>query len=667
MGSVHTRPGNILILATGLAAAAAAFPAAASAPEAAGTIATVAGTGTSGYSGDGGAATDATLDAPRTLAVDREGNVYVADTDNNVIRRIDPSGAITTIAGNGEPGWSGDGGPATEARITWPHSVAVDDAGNVYVADSRNHRIRRVDPTGVITTVAGTGRGGFSGDPGPATEAFLDNPKGVAVDSAGRLYIADTGNNRVRRVDPSGVIITVAGNGVAGGGGDGGRATEAEVTRPRAVAVDGAGNLYLLEGTEGEVGRIRKVDGDGIITLFAGAGGAGFGGDGGPATEALFNRPRDLAADAAGNVYVADSENQRVRKVDTSGTVTTIAGTGDSDFSGDGGPATEAELSVLRGVAVGPHGDLFLADTGNHRIRRIAGVAAPGPPTSSASPPPSSPGGSPAAPSNPAASPSPPAASPASGYWILQDDGRVYAFGDAVHRGDATPFLGGANAVDLEPTPSHDGYWIVDGAGRVYAFGDARHLGNAEAARLAAGERVTSLSATPSGSGYWLFTDRGRTLSFGDARAFGDMSAVPLNGPVLDSIPTPSGNGYYMVASDGGIFAFGDADFQGSMGGKPLNAPVQSLVPDGDGVGYWLVASDGGVFAFDAPFAGSMGSVPLNQPMTGMVPFGNAYLMVAEDGGIFNFATDRSFFGSLGANPPARPVVSVAALEERAE
>jgi hypothetical protein len=247
-----------------------------------------------------------------------------------------------------------------------------------------------------------------------------------------------------------------------------------------------------------------------------------------------------------------------------------------------------------------------------------------------------------------------------SGYWMLGAGGAVYAFGDAVHLGQ--PVLpAGVDAVDLEPTPSTNGYWIVDSAGVVHPFGDARHFGDVDRRVLTAGEKVTSLSATPSGAGYWIFTTRGRVLAFGDARFLGDMSAVPLNGPVLDSIPTPSGLGYYMVASDGGIFAFGDARFAGSMGGHRLNAPVQSLVPDADGSGYWLVASDGGIFAFEAPFRGSMGGQPLNQPVKGMVRYGDGYLMVATDGGIFSFS-DKPFAGSLGANPPSRPIVSVAAV-----
>jgi hypothetical protein len=249
---------------------------------------------------------------------------------------------------------------------------------------------------------------------------------------------------------------------------------------------------------------------------------------------------------------------------------------------------------------------------------------------------------------------------PRSGYWMVSADGSVYRFGDARQHGYFR--MAPNQAVDLEPTPSGNGYWVVDNVGHVFALGDARYFGNADPSRLASGEKVTSLSATPSGNGYWIFTSKGRALIFGDARFFGDMSAVPLNGPVLDSVATPFGNGYYMVASDGGVFAFGDARFYGSMGGTRLNAPVQSLVPDPDGVGYWLVASDGGVFAFQGAFRGSMGGTRLNRPISGMVAFGNGYLMVAEDGGVFNFS-DKPFHGSLGSCPAASPVISVAPLD----
>jgi Calcineurin-like phosphoesterase len=252
---------------------------------------------------------------------------------------------------------------------------------------------------------------------------------------------------------------------------------------------------------------------------------------------------------------------------------------------------------------------------------------------------------------------------PRSGYWMLSADGTVYPFGDAAQFANAVP-TSGTDEVDIEPTPTGNGAWLVDATGRVTATGDAAHLGDVDRSRLLPGEKVTSLSGTPSGAGYWIFTSRGRAVPFGDAAFYGDMSGTALNGPVLGSVPTPTGRGYYMVASDGGIFAFGDAQFHGSMGGTRLNAPVQSLVPDAGGQGYWLVASDGGIFAFgDAPFRGSMGGTHLNKPVTGMVRFGDGYLMVGQDGGIFDFS-NQPFSGSLGGHPPARPIVSVAVLDQ---
>ena len=255
-----------------------------------------------------------------------------------------------------------------------------------------------------------------------------------------------------------------------------------------------------------------------------------------------------------------------------------------------------------------------------------------------------------------------------SGYWALTGDGRVYPFGDARSYGDAAADLAaqlaaGVRATKLEPTATAHGYWIVDSLGRVHSFGDARSLGDVPPGVLRTGERVTSLSRTPSGNGYWLFTTLGRVFPFGDASFSGDMAAVPLNGPILGSIPTASGHGYYLVGSDGGIFAFGDAVFHGSMGAAHLNAPIRALVPTSTGGGYWLVASDGGIFAFgDASFRGSMGGQRLNAPVTGMVRFGNGYLMVATDGGMFDFS-DQPFSGSLAGSVLPQPVVAVATLD----
>ena len=317
---------------------------------------------------DGGPAVEAELYNPSGVAVDGAGNLYIADTFNHRIRKVDSTGTITTIAGTGELGFSGDGGPAVEAELYNPYGVAVDGAGNLYIADTFNHRIRKVDSSGVITTIAGTGERGFSGDEGPAVEAWLYNPYGVAVDGAGNLYIADTDNHRIRKVDSTGTITTVAGTGERGFGGDGGPATAAQLAPPAGVAVDGAGNLYIADRGNH---RIRKVDSTGTITTVAGTGERGFGGDGGPATAARLTFPRGVAVDSAGNLYIVDRGNHRIRKVDSAGVITTVAGTGERDFSGDGGPAVEAELYYPLGVAVDEAGNLYIADTDNHRIRKV--------------------------------------------------------------------------------------------------------------------------------------------------------------------------------------------------------------------------------------------------------------------------------------------------------
>ncbi|MGH2768211.1 MAG: hypothetical protein ACRDIF_04545, partial [Actinomycetota bacterium] len=241
----------------GLALALATAAIAAPAFGASGFISTVAGTGSSGYSGDGGPAASARMKGPRTLAVDSEGNIFIADTMNHRIRKVDSSGIITTVAGTGSAGYSGDGGPATKARLYWPHDVAVDASGNLYIADSANQVIRKVDPSGIITTVAGTGSAGYSGDGGPATGAKLNEPRGGAVDAAGNIYISDRRNHRIRKVDSSGIITTVAGTGSAGYGGDGGPATAAKLDGARGVGLDGSGNIYIADTGNH---RIRRVE-----------------------------------------------------------------------------------------------------------------------------------------------------------------------------------------------------------------------------------------------------------------------------------------------------------------------------------------------------------------------------------------------------------------------
>ncbi len=333
-----------------------------------GTLTRVAGNARIGSSGDGGAATSAQLNSPRGVAVDDAGNLYIADFNNHRIRRVTPGGIITTVAGNGIGGYSGDGGAATSAQLWSPHGVAADDAGNLYIADFSNQRIRRVTPGGIITTVAGNGIVGYSGDGGAATSAALRYPYGVAVDAAGNLYVADTGNQRIRRVTPGGIITTVAGNGIGGYSGDGGAATSTYLNSPASVAVDAAGNLYIADRDNS---RIRRVTPGGTITTVTGNGTPGYSGDGGSATSALLYSPVGVAVDADGNLYIADTRNSRIRRVTPGGTITTVAGNGTVGYSGDGGAATSAQLFFPYGVAVDAAGNMYIGDNGNHRIRRV--------------------------------------------------------------------------------------------------------------------------------------------------------------------------------------------------------------------------------------------------------------------------------------------------------
>jgi uncharacterized protein (TIGR03437 family) len=337
-----------------------------------GVITTLSGNGTLGLSGDG-AATKLAMLAPFGVAADSSGNLYVAESGTNRIRKIDTTGNITTAIGDGNQGFAGDGGPPNKVEMSLPTSVALDSAGNIYFADSLNNRIRKL-AGGTAGTFAGSGEFSHSGDGGAATSAQLNTPLGVAVSNAipnllfsANLYIADTGNNVVRSV-AGGVISNFAGNGAAGSSGDGNAASGAQLNGPQGLAVDSAGNLYIAD-TQNH--RVRKVA-NGIISTVAGSGTAGFGGDGGAATSAQLNAPFGVAVDAAGNLYIAEFSNNRVRKVATDGNISTLAGNGVSGFSGDSGQATSAQLNGPQGVAVDSAGNVYIADTANNRVRKVA-------------------------------------------------------------------------------------------------------------------------------------------------------------------------------------------------------------------------------------------------------------------------------------------------------
>ena len=333
-----------------------------------GVINTVAGDGTSGYFGDSGTATAAEMSYPSGVAVDASGNLFIADAGNNVIRKVGTNRSIMTVAGNGTNGFSGDGGSTTAAELSNPQGVAVDTAGNLFIADSGNQRIRKVGINGTITTVAGNGTNGYSGDSSAATNAELLSPYGVAVDASGNLFIADSGNSVIRKVGTNGVITTVAGNGGYGYSGDGGAATNATLSGSVGVAVDASGNLYIADNGNNV---IRKVDSNGNITTVAGDGLSGYAGDGGLATSARLASPSGVAVDASGDLFIADFYNSVIRKVNDSGAITTVAGTGSYGYLGDGGAATSAALSYPVGVALDASGDLFIADSGNNAIREV--------------------------------------------------------------------------------------------------------------------------------------------------------------------------------------------------------------------------------------------------------------------------------------------------------
>jgi sugar lactone lactonase YvrE len=317
--------------------------------------------------GDGGPAISAAFGGPTATGFDQKGNLYVVDTEDIRIRKIDANGTITTLAGNGVYGFQGDNGPAISARFVLPRGVAVDASGAVYVADYQNSRIRKISADGIITTIAGTANTGFSGDGGPATSARLSFPQNVAIDQAQNLYIVDSGNNRIRKITPDGIIKTVVGNGTAGFAGDGGPAVGAQLNNPSAVAVGTDGSLYIADATNH---RIRKVDPAGTITTIGGNGSAQSGGDGGSATSATLYSPQDVAVDASGTVYLTQLDS-RVRKITTNGIISAVAGNGTAGFSGDGGPAVNALVGPAAGVDVDATGAIYIADQANYRIRRI--------------------------------------------------------------------------------------------------------------------------------------------------------------------------------------------------------------------------------------------------------------------------------------------------------
>ena len=332
-------------------------------------INTIAGNGTAGFSGDGAAATLASINNAGHVAIDASGNIFITDYNNNRIRKVNPAGIISTFAGTGVAGYSGDGGPAISARLNHPNVIAFDALGNIYFGDANNNVIRKISTSGIITTVAGTGVAGYSGDGGPAIAAKLGYLPSVVVDPSGNLIILDYSNNRVRKVDGAGIITTIVGTGIPGFSGDGGPAIAAKIHQPVYVTFDAAGNYYVVDQLNN---RIRKVTTSGNISTVVGSGSTpGYSGDGGPATAALLHFPAAIAIDASGNMLICDAYNNVVRKVNTGGVISTFAGTGVTGYGGDGGPAIAATFNQCTGVTFDASGNIFISDFFNNRIREI--------------------------------------------------------------------------------------------------------------------------------------------------------------------------------------------------------------------------------------------------------------------------------------------------------
>ncbi len=336
-------------------------------------IYTVAGNGSQGYSGNGMPATSGhcEFNTPNGLVIDKVGNIYIADAGNNVVRVINTSSIISVFAGTYMAiygGYSGDGGPATDAEINEPGGICTDALGDIFIADYANNAIREVNTSGIISTLAGIGFHGYSGDGGPATAAELNKPEGVFVDKYGNILISDDGNARIREVNTAGVISTVAGIGIAGFNGDSGPATAAEIGYSPSAIIDSLGNIIIMDRNNC---RIREVNTSGIISTIAGNGYCGYSGDGGSATSAEIFYPFSAYFDASGEIMFSDDDNWRIRKIDKSGIISTIAGNGQNGYTGDEGPATSAEIDGAWGICPDKYGNIYFADEGNQVIREI--------------------------------------------------------------------------------------------------------------------------------------------------------------------------------------------------------------------------------------------------------------------------------------------------------
>ncbi len=592
------------------------------------TLAVIAGTGTIGTP-TAGPALASNLHNPYGVAIDSAGDVYIADTVNEVVEKVTPAGVLSIVAGTGTAGLP-VAGPATSSPLENPNTVAVDSSGNLYIGDDSFH-IEKVTPSGTLSIFAGNGTAETSAGvtPGPALNSPFYYTYGLAVDSSGNLYASDYYFNKVLKITPAGILSVVAGlnNGTAGAPTPG-PATSSHLNGPWGVSVDGSGNLYIGDYLNNLV---EKVTPGGTLSVFAGTGTQGTP-TAGAATASALHHPASLANDWAGDVYIADSGNNVVEEVTPSGTLSLLAGTGTPGVP-TAGPAAASTLNSPYGVATDTLGDVYVGDTVNNVVEKVTGAFPP----------------------QPAPTPTP------TGYWLVGGDGGVFSFGPSFYGSTGNLKLN-QPVVAMTSTGDGKGYWFVAKDGGVFSYGDATFHGSVPAIGVHV-TNIVGLAAAGTTGGYWAVGSDGGVYAFG-APFYGSVPGLHQSlHNIVGITATADGLGYYVVTSTGAVYAFGDAKYQGGANTLAhLNAPIVGLGVDSATGGYWEAGSDGGVYSYGAPFDGSAGGITLNQPIVGISPTttGSGYYLVAKDGGVFNYGTGATFLGSMGGSHLNAPVVGIA-------
>ncbi len=646
-----------------------------------------------------GPATQSGLAGPTSVAVDASGNTYIADSENGYVEKVSPGGTLSLVVGTLSAICTTPptAGPAVDSQLCDPDAVAVDSEGDVFIADGSYDQVYEVTPSGSLSIVAASGVG---------------TPTGVAVDSVGNVYVADATNQVIHKITPTGVNTIFAGGGTSGV--QPGPAVDSELAGPANLAVDSSNNLYIAD-TGNNV--VEKVTPTGTLSVVAGTGSGTT-----PATS--LNGPAGVAVDAYGNLYVTDgSPDCTIDKITPAQVVSTVAGNA-GDGCGTvvpGGPATSSPLYGPVGVAVGPAGNLDIADyvppsgLDASNVEQVVGVS---PPSTPAPGTPSLAGGSIVFPWTPivgvssysvtvyvngvaqppvtglpgpsytVADPvpgatyafavaavngagtssysarSPGIVNPISGYWLTGSDGGIFSFGPSFY-GSTGGLTLNQPVVGLASSPDGKGYWTVARDGGVFSFGDAAFKGSLPG--LVTTTDIVGMAADPATGGYWLVGSNGGVYSFG-APFEGSLPGKTTVSDIVGMAPTATGKGYYLVGADGTVYPFGDAKAQGEASSLAhLNAPIVGITVDPVTGGYWEAGADGGVYAFNAPFAGSAGSLHLTKPIVGIsaTADGSGYVLGAADGGVFAYGT--TFEGSMGGKHLNAPVVGITSAGSPAE